>query len=338
MKITIRDVAKAAGVSVATTSMALNDKKGVNAGTRDKVLRVARELSYVPDYSARSLVMRESNCIGLTIPEIQNPFYSAIVDIMTRKAEQKGYTLLLGISNNQPRQEESYIRLFLSRRVNGIIVVPMLVDQPDTSHWERVREADVPMVFCTESYAGFDEPLVMCDFEKGQYDMTRYLIGKGLRDFCFVSTSMETQFALLRQAGFERALREAGIAGDPAKIFLPKYPRYRVAYELTDSIIEKKPEAVLCINDIMTIAILKRMMERGIRVPEDISVAGFDDTMFSELVMKPLTTVRQPLEEICEKTFGILEKKISAGNQQRLVGQGARCLIEPELVIRSTTV
>ena len=106
MKVTIKDVAREAEVSVATASMAINNKRGVNAETRNKVLKIAQKLAYVPNYSARSLVTKDSRSIGLLVPEIINPYYSSIVDIMAKLAEQKGYTLLLGISNSKSRTEK----------------------------------------------------------------------------------------------------------------------------------------------------------------------------------------------------------------------------------------
>lgn len=338
MKVTIKDVAKAANVSVATASMALNDKKGVNEATKQKVLETAKQLYYVPDHSARSLVTRDSNCIGLIIPEIQNPYYSAVVDIFTRIAEMHGYMLLLGISNSKSRQEEEYIKMFLSRRVLGIIIVPMLCENPNIDYLDMVRSANIPLVFCTENYGESDEPTVLCDFEQGQYEMTKYLIRKGMSNICFVSIKMKTKFALLRYEGYKKALEEAGIPLDDSKLFLLDHPRYVDAYEITDEIIKIGSQAIVCINDIMTIGIMKRLAERNIDVPGDVSLAGFDDVLFAQLVQKPLTTVRQPLEEICGKAMQILEQKILAKDEQGEIEKGKVYYLKTELVIRGTTV
>lgn len=334
MKPTIKDVAQASGISVATVSMALNNRSGVSEATRKKVLRVAREMNYVPNYSARSLVMQDSSCIGLMVPEIQNPFYSAIVDIMTCIAQDRGYTLSLGITNNSPKQEEIYTRMFLSHGVRGVIVAPMLTHESESGSLDLLRAANIPIVFCTDDYAESTEPLVMCDYARGEYEATNYLIGRGMRKFCFVSTSMSANFSRLRYEGYIRALREAGIEENGKREMMVYAPRYNYAYEITDRIIDDLPDAVVCINDIMTMAIMKRMNERGIRVPRDVSLMGFDDIMFSELLSPPLTTVRQPIYEICEKSMQILEEKIQSGEYpaERVY------LVPPELMIRETTV
>ncbi len=332
MRITIKDVAREAGVSIATASMALNNRAGVNAQTRSRVLRVAREMHYVANHSAQALVMQESGCIGLMLPEIQNPFYSAIVDILSHLAEERGYTLLLGITNNSAEQEEKYTRFFLSRRVQGVIVVPILNPRRTGGCLEMLRQAGVPIVFCTERYAGSAEPVVMCDFALGQYEMTKYLIDRGLRDLWFVSVDIEAQFTALRYQGYVRALEEAGLPVRRERELLLKMPWYDQAYEGASCILEDPPEAVVCINDIMTMAIMKRILESGLSIPRDISVAGFDDIMFSALVSPPLTTVHQPLQEICEQTMQLLMDAMEGAAE----GEGVH-LIAPHLVVRETT-
>ncbi|MDI9504739.1 MAG: LacI family DNA-binding transcriptional regulator, partial [Bacillota bacterium] len=333
---TIKDVARAAGVSVSTASMALNDREGVSEATRAKVNRCARELCYIPSHSARSLVMRNSNCIGLMIPEIQNPFYSNIVDILTHIAAERGYTLLLGITNNSSRQEAAYVHMFLSYRVRAVILIPTLSNAPDTRHLELLRAAEVPIVFCTDRYTGCEEALVMCDFETGQYRITKYLIERGLRDLSFVSTRMDAFFSRLRYQGYVRALREAGIPSNPKRELFLEEPRYGDAYRATEKILDDLPQAVVCINDIMTLGIMKRLVEAGLRIPKDISVVGFDDIMFSELVTPPLTTVRQPLQAICEKTMALLEaktlRKTWKSKDDRIY------LVAPELILRGTSI
>lgn len=338
MRATIKDVAREAGVSVATASMALNNREGVNELTRKKVLQTAKELNYVPNYSARMLVTQDSKCIGLMLPEIQNPFYSAIMDILTQMAEKKGYTLLLGITNNSVRQEAEYVKMFISRRVCGVIAVPMLRNKPEIDHLNLLRAADIPIVFCTERYAGCEEPVVMCDFAKGQYMATRYLIDKGLRDFWFVSTNMASMFAQMRYEGYVQAINEAGIGVNHARELMLELPSYENAYEATNRIIADLPQAVICINDIMTMAIMNRFNECGIQIPEDVSVIGFDDIMFSKLVSPPLTTVRQPLEGICEMTMSIMERKIVDHENASEIEKGRMFMIPPELVIRETTI
>lgn len=338
MKVTIKDVAREAKVSIATASMAINNKKGVNAGTKDNVLKAAKKLSYVPNYSARSLVTRDSKSIGLLVPEIVNPYYSAIVDIMTKLAEQKGYTLLLGISNSKSQNEKEYVETFIARRVLGVIVVPMLCEHPNVDHLELLRQEKIPMVFCTETYENCLEPCVMCDFIKGEYAMTRYLLEKKLEKICFVSVKLDVNFANLRLQGFLKAMQEAGLAVRDEDLFFTEEPKFQGAYEITDQVLKRKPQAIVCINDMMTLGIMKRLDECHVKIPEDISVAGFDDMMFAELAQKPITTIRQPLWDICGQTMTLLDQEIKDGRPKTPALEQEIIYVKPELVIRNTTI
>jgi len=336
MKVTIKDVARAANVSVGTASMALNDKKGVNSKTRERVRRIANELSYVPNYSARSLVTQKSDCIGLIVPEIINPYYSSIVEIMTKLTEKMGLMLLLGISYNKSRLEEEYIKMFRHRNVLGVVIVPMLSENPDTSHLRLLRSAKIPFVFCTERYANCDEPGAMCDFDQGEYEMIRYLLQKGVRDICFLTLDFKTSFTTMRMKGLERAFEEKGVEVDRNNIFYLDSPAFSGAYEITDQILRRKPKAIVTINDIMAIGILKRLVELRIRVPEDVWVAGFDDVLFAELAAKPLTTVKQPLWDICGKCMELLTYKIDHPHEEYPV-KGEMTCFPAELIIRDST-
>lgn len=335
MRATIKDVAKAASVSVATASMALNNKKGVNEKTRKHVEEVAKRLNYMPNLSARSLVTNKSDCIGLIVPEIVNPYYSSIVDIMTKLTEKAGLTLLLGISNNKSRVEKEYLQMFAIRQVLGVIIVPMLSDNPDTHHLEMIRAAKIPFVFCTERYPNCKEAAVMCDFEQGEYEMVRYLLEKDIKDFCFLTVDYKTHFTTLRMKGLIKAFEEKGLEIDKNNLFFLNTPRFQDAYDITDQMLKREPRAIVSINDIMAMGIIKRLSELKIRVPEDIWVAGFDDMMFAALAQVPITTVKQPLWEICGKSMELLQEKIN--NPHDKAKEDKVHFIPAELVIRETT-
>ena len=243
------------------------------------------------------------------VPEIVNPFYSAIVDKTTMLAEKMGYTLLLGISNNKSSQEKAVLKTFASHRVQGVIIVPMLRENPDTRHLSILKAARIPAIFCTDYYDEWTNgekasySCVMCDLEQGEYEMIRYLIHLGHKEICFVNVDMDVHFARLRQNGYQKAYRQAGLTVDKRNLFFTAKAAFEGGYDIADSVLKRNPDAIACINDIMTIGILKRLNERGIRIPEDIAVAGFDDMMFAELAQKPISTVRQPLQRICEGTL-----------------------------------
>ncbi len=336
MKPTIKDVANACGMSVGTVSLALNDRKGVNRETQKQILRIARKMHYTPNTSARSLVKKKSDCIGLIIPEIKNPFYSVMVDTFMRITEDHGLRLLLGISNSSSERERDCVYSFISQQAQGVIIVPMIADQPDISHLDLLRAVDIPIVFCTDIYEECDEPCVMCDFECGEYEITKYLIERGARSFWYVSTNIRANFSLMRLKGYQHALDEANIPITDRHELIVAEPNYKRAYESADQIIDNLSEAVVCINDIMTMAIMKRMNERGIAIPQDVRIVGFDDVLYANLASPPLTTVRQPIQEICEKTMEIMLRKMNAERDQNEIERGKKHLIPPTLVHRAS--
>ncbi len=311
MKATIKDIAKKAEVSTGTVSMALNNKQGINEDTKKRILEIARMLNYTPNLSARSLVTKNSYCIGLTVPLVINPFFAAVVDRINIEAEKAGYSVLLGITNNNMKREKEYIDLFLGRNAQGVIVVPSIVENPDTSHLLKLKQARIPIVFCTDIYAGYNETCVMTDLEKGEYDIVKYLISCGMKRIAFLSSSLSYLFVRLRYLGFKRAMDEAEIPINNSLMFAVKEFSFDAAYGVTDDIINQRPDVIVVINDIMAMGVMKRMQERGVRVPEDISVVGYDDMMFSSLAQTPISTVAQPIGPICKKTIDILIDKIN---------------------------
>lgn len=333
MKATIKDIAKKAEVSTGTVSMALNNKRGINEDTKKRVLQIAKMLNYTPNLSARSLVTKNSYCIGLTVPQVINPFFAAVVDEINREAEKAGYSVLLGITNNNMKREKEYIDLFLGRNAQGVIVVPSIVENPETSHLLKLRQARIPFVFCTDIYAGYHESCVMTDLEKGEYEIVKYLISCGMKKIAFLSSSMSYLFVRLRYQGFKRAMDEAGMAIDESLMFAVKDLNFDAAYAVADDIIDQQPDVIVVINDIMAMGVIKRMQERGVRVPADISVVGYDDMMFSLLAQTPISTVAQPIYEICKKTLNILIDKMNGCEMEDTL-----IFLDTELKIRESVL
>lgn len=332
MRVTLKDVAKAVNLSIAATSMALNGKPGVSEETRKKVLFVAKQMEYTPNPVAQSLVKKKSKEIGLVIPEIINPFYADIVDITNKMTKKMGYTMILGISNESSRWEKEYIDMFVSRNVQGIIIVPAIQKDPDYSHVYTLRKKGIPFVFCTDTYPGCVETCVMCDFRQGEYELVKHLLNQGLRRIALVTVDFNFNFAKLRLEGYKQAFSEQGLRIDNDLIFNIDHPNFDDAYKYADEVLKRKPDTICCINDFMAIGIMKRLKDRGIKVPGDIAVAGFDDTMFSLLAQTPITTVRQPREEICRIVFESLQNKIQKTDEKNYT-----YFIPTQLIVRDTT-
>jgi LacI family transcriptional regulator len=167
MSFTIKDVARLAGVSVGTASMAVNGKAGVNDGTRASVLAAAASLDYIPNQNARNLINRKTSTLGLIVTDITNPFFAGIIDAVRREAEISGFKLLIGVSDDRIDEERRYVAEFIERGVEGLILVPVTDKEPDLSHLHRLQKLNIPFVFLTTAYREIAANCLMTDLAAG---------------------------------------------------------------------------------------------------------------------------------------------------------------------------
>ena len=179
---TIKDVARAAKVSVGTASMALNGKPGVNEETRERVLQIARQLNYKPNPYARFLTSKKTNIIGLIVTDITNPFFGNLINYIQQDLGEHGYDIMLGISRGSITEEKRIVQKFIDMHVDGVIAVPSHNPVSDTLHYQELQKLKLPVCFITSYYPGFEVPCVMTDLSDGSYQLTKYLLKNGHRN------------------------------------------------------------------------------------------------------------------------------------------------------------
>ena len=330
---TIKDVAAAAGVSVGTASMALNSKKGVNEETRKRVLAVADELGYRPNKYARYLTSKRTNTVGLIVTDITNPFFGLIIDFIQQDLEARGYDLVLGISAGSITKERKLIEKFINLHVDGVITVPSHKQSADVRHFAELQKRAIPLCFITTYYSEVDAPCVMTDISSGSYDLTRHLLETGHRSILYIVASLALPLARLRVEGYRAAFLERGLPMEADWIVVVDEPSFECGYQATGRILERgKPDAILAMNDVMALGALKRIKESGYGVPGDISVAGYDDLLYTTLLETPLTTVHQPVEEMCRRAVESLFAHIQDYGQLN-----EKIFLPPKLLIRAST-
>ncbi|MDR1654911.1 MAG: LacI family transcriptional regulator [Treponema sp.] len=330
--ITIKDVAKTAQVSVGTASMALNGKQRVKPRTREKVLAVAESLGYHPNKYARLLSGKRTMVVGLIITDITNPFFGIIIDMVQEELARQGYDIFLEITKGSITKEQHFIKKFIEMKTDAVIIVPSHKQAPNTAHLQTLRSRRIPFCFITAYYSGVSAPCVMTDLSEGSYLLTKYLLERGHRKIMYIIANRAIPVSNLRAEGFLRAYRETGIPFSPEFLVISE-PSFQGGYHSTSDIIKKDlPDAILTMNDIMAMGVLKKLKEHAIRVPEDISVAGYDDLLYASLLETPLTTVRQPMEQMCKKTVELILSKIEMPDDIN-----EKILISPQLIIRDST-
>lgn len=332
--IKLKDVAQKARVSEATASLVLNCKKGVNTKTRERVLTAAQALGYTPNTIARGLATRRTRSIGLVVTDIENPFFGSVTRFVDEAILARGYTLVLSVSNDDPDLEGRIISYFIGKRVEGVIIVPTISQRESFPYFADLERHKIPFVFSTAFYPGVEGDCVMSDLRKGAYLLARYILGLGHRSVLFlVSDDRAAPVSRLRIEGLEKAFREASLPMDRLQIVQCARTNFSAAYSCTRDALDKgRPDAIIAINDIMALGAERAVRERGLRIPADVSVCGYDDVIFSRIAEVPLTTVRQDIKRLCEKTVDVLFSRISGERTATSLHR-----VQPELVIRTST-
>lgn len=328
--ISIKEVAKAAGVSEATVSLALNGSPLVKGLTKERVKKIAKEMGYVPNAMARGLAMQRSNVLGLVIPDIENVFYASLVRHLNVFARKKGYGLSISISNNEPEEEKRILEEMIVNRMEGVFVVPLNVPNPDPSYLNRLQEAAVPYVFCGDYYEGFPAPRILSDLEGGMQEMVNRALAQGHRHIWYLTGQPGVSSLDLREHGFLKAMRAAGFQDAESRIFRVDRVDYPHACRAAQMLLEKgvEADAVLCVNDMMAIGVVNTLEQAGRNVPKAIAVGGFDDMIFAAVSTVALTTVRQDIEAIAQKSVERLLRRISEEDQEadeQLIAGGLIC-------------
>lgn len=320
--VSIKDVAKLAGVSIATVSRTLNNKDRVTEETRERVRKAVAATGFSPNTLAQNFRRGRTNFIMVVLPSIGDPFFAGVVDGIQSIAQQKGYSVLF---SETKESADDFTNLLVSRQADGMILLatmpPFGIDL-----FTKERQALLPVVVACEAIHPQMRhlPSVHIDNVAAAKEATRYLISHGHERIAFISGTNTSLLTKDREAGYRAAMKAAKFNVPPGWVLEGKLT-IEGAIKATRGLLHhaSRPTAILCANDDMAIGALHEIRSAGLRVPEDISVIGFDDIRYSQAVNPPLTTVRQPAEEIGEKAMYRICHAIE---------EGVPLTAEPELV------
>jgi LacI family transcriptional regulator len=294
MKPSLEAIAEKAGVSTATVSRALNDRAGVNPGTREKILLIAHEMGYMPNAAAKGLATSRTYTLGLIISDRppQEPITSFPDETMLgldQEARERGYHVITTFVNNDMMQDALRVPLVSERRTDGLILVGPAIK---ASFIIQLASSDIPIVLVDNLLNETPVDAIVCDNWKGTYGITHHLIqAHGLRNLVFVSGPADWFSSRERRQGYENALAEIGQA--PRVVFMDDTTMV-FGYGAMLEALERFPdlEGIVTVNDATAIGAIRACKERGVRVPEDLAVVGFDNVGWAPLHDPPLTTVR----------------------------------------------
>ncbi|MCD9023564.1 LacI family DNA-binding transcriptional regulator [Cohnella silvisoli] len=310
MQVKIKDVAKHAGVSVTTVSRVLNGEKYVKDDLKSRVNRAIEELGYAPSQIARSLVRKKTNLIGVIVPDLTSSFYSTILSSIEEMASANDYNLLVCNISEDIDKELKYLNVFQEMRVEGIIIMHEKINEPIRNFIHKIK---IPVIFSSVKPMDQKFVSVIIDDYQASYEATKYLIELGHETIGFIGGDMrDITSGQNRYSGYRNAMTDAGTKLVFEHIRFGDY-KVKSGYDQMKELlsVEHPPTAVFAVSDDMAVGAMNCIRDHNLRVPEDISVMGFDGSQLTELVRPTLTSMEQPIQQMGKVTMDVLLKQIA---------------------------
>jgi DNA-binding LacI/PurR family transcriptional regulator len=335
MPATIKDIAKRAGVSHSTVSRALRGSTLISDETTERIRLIAQEMGYHPSAAARSLKTNQTGALGVIVRNIDDPFFSEILQGIEDIAQSEGYSLFISSSQNKTDRERLIVKAMREHRVDGVIICSTAFS---ASQSRELVEQSVPIVVVNNQAAEDYRYAIHHDDVDGSRQITRHLIALGHRRIAYLGNSISGRTTLDRQSGFQQEMQSAG-SPIPSG-YIHQVPGGEPEHGLTgvDHFLNlaDRPTALVCFNDMMAIGVLKGLQEAGVRVPEDISVTGFDNIVLSAYTHPPLTTFDQPKHFIGAEAARLLLDMLGPDSEKDTTKLRSQTL-KGQLLVRAST-
>jgi LacI family transcriptional regulator len=333
--VTIRDVAEQAGVAPITVSRVINHAGNVSDTTRQRVEAAVDALGYVPNRLASSFRSNKTNTLGLILTDITNPFWTTVARGVEDEADEHGFNVILCNTDESEQEEGKYVRVLLQKQVDGFLLVP---SSDSMNSITLIQKQETPLVVMDRRVLGKIDS-VRCDSIKGARALTRHLIELGHRRIAALSGSKHVSTAVDRVQGYKRALRDANLEIDPSLVHYQAFTQ-EAGYAMTQKVFAgpSPPTAIFAVNNFIAIGAYKALRDRGLRVPEDVSLVAFDD-LPTALVLEPfLTVASQPAYEMGKRATQLLIDRMANSESETAPPSEQEEIVLPvELMIRRST-
>jgi LacI family transcriptional regulator len=333
--ITIHDIARAAAVSSATVSRVLsNSGYPVSPAMREKILKTASELNYIPNQLGKQLKTNNNRTLGVIIPSITNPFYSSVILGIEEIARSHDYHLLLCNSHHDPKLEEQYLKTIFEKQIKGLIISSI---SQNTKLLKQLIDLGLNVIALDQKIEEKELCRIEFDFRKGGYMATTYLIDKGHRSIAYVTSPMDRPSRKSIYQGYLDAMGQFGL--EPITEEAVEEKAFNGIYEfdngkhLTSRLLERpnRPSAIFACNDLTAFGIISELTSQGISVPQDVSVIGFDGIEFGQMITPALTTIKQPDYEMGRMACGMLMEMLTENKKPYL-----NFMLQPQLIERGS--
>lgn len=324
---TMKDIAKMAGVSQSTVSRVFSGNPSVNPEVKLKVIELAKEYNFKPNVIAQNLVGSKSMLIGVIIPTISNPFFSDVVMSIEREASKYGYSIILCNSEEALDKEKKYVGILNSYNVDGMMIVP--ADGAD-KYFQSLMNSKIPIVVFTQDIQGFSS--VSTSHKNAGREVARHLYNMGYSKFAFVGKAVDD-----KEAGFREELENNGVDIDKDYTLIDYKKFNTINIDLRQYIndsSENEGIGIFTINDETALKVLHMLKEMDVKMPDKVALVGFDNTFISKEVNPPISSVAQPLDEIGKQAVEIMINKINKSD----IKKETHVILEPRLVVRESSM
>ena len=327
----MNDVARRAGVSIATVSRVLNNSSSVNDETRSKILKAIKDLKYQPSRVAKRLRSKSgpSNLLGVLIPDIQNPFYVDVLRGIEDIAYKNNYAIIMCNFSQDEKKEAMYLEILESEAIDGLIAAPA---NEDDIRLKKIVNNGLPVVCVDRGLNGIDVDVVWVNNEAGAYSAVEYLIKAGYKKIAHIGGLTSIPSSRLREAGYLKALSDNNLEAH-AGFLIHGNSSYESGVIFTEQLLSQsnRPDALFTGNNLITLGALEVIHKKGLKIPDDIAIIGFDDMSWANSLNPPLSAVRQPAYEIGKRAGEMLIQRIHDPKRPCI-----QMTLNSELMVRSS--
>jgi LacI family transcriptional regulator len=328
----IREIARRAKVSTATVSRTINRIPTVDPQLAKRVWKIVEELGYYPNTQARALVSGRTRIFGLIVSEITNPFFPEIVQSFEDIAVQHNYEILLTSTIHDPKRMEASVRRMIERRVEGVAILTFGMEE---SLLEGLKFRKVPLVFVDVGPSLPRISNIKINYRRGIRQAVQHLAALRHERIAFVTGPLDLKSAQARRSAFEDSLQEIGMTVDPQLVVEGNHTMEEGIKALAYLAgLKRRPTAVMCSNDMTAIGVMREAYERGISIPQDLSVIGFDDIRLAQFIIPPLTTIQMSQTELARMAFKALLAEVEVETNAET---GSEYVLDTDLVLRRST-
>lgn len=331
--ISLKDLAQELGVSISTVSRALKNHPDISPEMTKKVQALAEERNYSPNPLAMGLLRAQTKMIGVIVPDINTHFYSSIISGIEKVAEEHGYFIVISSSNESMAKEMEAVKNLLKSRVEGLIVC-LSQETNNFTHFEKMLDNDIPLVFFDRVCEELDVPAVLANGQDATKKITKHFSENGCRRIAYISGPEHLNISQNRKIGYLRGLQESGLEYD-ADLLVHCNLSIDDAKLATKKLLalKNKPDAIFGVNDTVAFAAMKEVKKQGLKIPDDISLAGFTDEFHSTVVDPPLTSVSHPTFEMGEEAARLFFESLEKGKAVH-----KRVMLPIDLVVRESSI